>query len=92
MKKFVGAAQPALAADPSARVCTVLPEEQGLLQPQQLRLAVEPVARLGSVSRGQEPDLIVVVQRPHRDARHARQLTDGVTLHTHLQGPLYTMT
>ena len=50
-----------------------LPEEHDLLQPRQVFVAVEPVARLAAGAWPKQTSLVVVVQRPHA---HVRELAD----------------
>src|SRR5215204_4734799 len=54
------------------------PVEQDLLQPLQIRLLVDAVSsRAASVGR-EQPDLIVVVQRPDRHTSEGRHFTNRV--------------
>ncbi len=53
-------------------------EEQDLLQPQQIGLTVQAIARRGSGRRFQQPDVVVVVQRPDADPGQSGQLLHGV--------------
>src|SRR5690606_21457103 len=55
--------------------------EQDLLQPQQLRLAVDAVTAGRARLRPEQADLIVVMQRPDTDAGEPRELLDGVFAH-----------
>lgn len=44
-----------------------LPVEQDLLQPVEVGVAVAPVPRVVALARNEQADLVVVVQRAHRD-------------------------
>jgi hypothetical protein len=51
-----------------------LAEEQDLLQPQQIGLTLQAIARCGSGRRFQQPDVVVMVQRPGAHPGQASQL------------------
>ena len=53
-------------------------ERDNLLQPLQIARAVHPVPRLGAQGP-QQPEPVVVMQRPHR---HARQLAELLYVHS----------
>ena len=55
--------------------------EQDLLQAQQLRTPVIPVAVLADPGRLQQADLVIMVQRPDGYARNRCKLFDGQVLH-----------
>ncbi|GAA1375365.1 hypothetical protein GCM10009612_72020 [Streptomyces beijiangensis] len=57
-----------------------LPVEQDLLQPVEVGVFVPPVARVAAAARGEQADLVVVVQRAHRDGCETGDLADRVTL------------
>jgi hypothetical protein len=48
---------------------------EDLLQPRQVVVAVDAVARSTAVARAQQSDLVVVVQRAHGDAGHPRHFS-----------------
>src|ERR1039457_2800487 len=68
--------------------------EQDLLQAPKVRAGVQAVAGRAPPARGQQPDVVVVVQCPHRYVRQAGHVTDGVFLHgtTAFIGPLCSLT
>ncbi|MNT24501.1 hypothetical protein D3C72_1599770 [compost metagenome] len=55
---------------------TELPQRQDALQSHHVILRVEAVPRLGSRGGPQQPNLLVVVKRSHREVRALRQITD----------------
>ena len=55
--------------------------EQDLLQLLEVLVAVDAIACGGPLGRAQQPDRVVVMERPDADAREGRQLTDGVGGH-----------
>ena len=55
-------------------------EEQDLLQPQQIGFTVQAIARRGSGRRFQQPDVVVVVQRPDADPGQSSQLLHGMRM------------
>jgi hypothetical protein len=87
-----GGQQPVLAAQVCARVRVrvveqggdllereaELPVEQDLLQPVEVGVVVAPVARVAAFARDEQADVVVVVQRAHRDTGEARDLSHGV--------------
>jgi len=59
-----------------------------VLQAHEVRVGVEPVPRGAAAARAQEPDLVVVVQGPHRHAEPVGHLPDGECLgHRSRVGP-----
>ncbi len=58
------------------------PVKQDLLEPPQVACRVQPVTARAATARDQQPDLVVVMQGPDRDARQPSDLADGVLLHT----------
>jgi hypothetical protein len=71
-----------LAADPGQRLAdrrqahAQLAQQQDPLQPQQLPAAVVPPTVVGDPGRRQQPDRVVVPQRPGRHPGHPRHLDD----------------
>jgi hypothetical protein len=55
-----------------------LPVEQDLLQPVEVGVAVAPMARVAALARGEQADLVVVVQGAHRDPGESGDLSYGV--------------
>ena len=45
---------------------------------------VHPITRGGTPTRGQQPDVVIVVKRPDRDAKSLRDFADGELVHLHL--------
>jgi len=65
-----------------------LAKEQNLLEPQQVGFPIQPVSRCGAVCRPQQPQCVVVVQRPHCDVCHIGDLPHGVLAHFDLQASI----
>ena len=53
--------------------------EEDPLQPVEIGVAIPAVAGSRPLARAEQADLVVVVQRPHGDARHAGHRAHGVT-------------
>jgi hypothetical protein len=52
--------------------------EQDLLQPVEVGVAVTPVAGVAALARDEQADVVVVVQRAHRDSGESGDLSHGV--------------
>jgi len=61
--------------------------EEDLLQPLEVRVVIDAVARRRSSGRRQQRDVLVVVKRSDRDARPLRNLSDRVA---HVLPPMET--
>jgi hypothetical protein len=55
---------------------TQAPESQDPVETAQIVYRIEPVTRARAFGRDEQPHLFVVVERPYRDSRERRELTD----------------
>ena len=53
-------------------------------QARQVRRGVNPIPRGGTPTRGQQPNFVIVVKRPDRDAKSLRDFAHGEFVHLHL--------